>query len=917
MANNLTGDYEAVVEVSVRQINGLLATLHQKGANEDAPLKLLHSAIVRVGDPPRRPTDDLFGDFDDWVRNYQKARGPVGLGALRTHLTGMAPPGAAKMLEAVFSNLGQVVEGPEIEEKVRGTAKVQLASATLSLPSGSTSEVTVHVNIRAHYYPDADTNAMPEPVHGEVQATFEVRQVIFRGGKRLLVQPSSQDSKIQFIAAPGTGLSAADVGRISAQVRKAVRDTFTTLPVDLPADFAFSDFKGLGSGPGQALALPIRLSEAGPPTGGVGLPTEAVLPTVAVLGGVLPTGSIQSVNNLFIGSSGFAVAVSKEYVMTVFQPTLDGLRHLQRDFKVSVPVLPDPTYHVSVTSTPQLRFNNGSLELIIKAKATTGAFLWPNFNNIVVTQRLTLAMFLNTLLVLDNDQATISGVPGFAIDRVRSAINAERDQALPPAQVALNEELGKALTRFNNALRSFDPAASASFTPGSSDAPGASVSGGIAITLDGIIVRGKISGAARSLAPRVSIAETDQGHAFTALESWIPGGGIDRLIWSWVAYGPAGFFGVTKTLTEEHRFILPKPAGITQLSSICLRIEGTRTLPDGQVVSAAGGTTCQVPDWGDILEAPSWWETVTLPIWQPDTGAGDILKDAVAGHISVQADTPPKNGLTHNSLVYFADWRADKPLAALGQAMAQMRRKGFSLVVIVVLPAGAFDSRRREFESKLDSIQERSPAQVLLTEDHEGGWTRTFAASKTPSAYLINARREFVWKYEGAVDAKVLAAALDEHLVPAPAPRSRPLRLAVSPGDRAPDVSFEDRGQGFALHRLRGQEVLLNFWQSWSTPCIEELRRLQQLQTGGGGRAPFIVAFHGGKDRKILEEIRKQHGLSFSLVQDADQVIARRYGVRCWPTTVSVNADGLIGHIQFGVSHEHAPAPERKEAGSY
>jgi peroxiredoxin len=895
MANPLTGDYEAVVQVSVRQINGLLATLHQKGASEDAPLKLLHSASVRVGDPHPHPEPfgDLVGDFADWVRSYQRLRGPVGLGDLTTHLTGTAPPGAAGMLADFFSKLGQVVEGPEIEENVRGTAKVQLASATLSLPSGSTSEVTVHVHIRAHYYPDADTNAMPEPVYGEVQATFEVRQVVARGSRRLLIQPSSQDSKIQFIAALGTGLSAADVARISAQVRKAVRESFTLLPVDLPTDFAFSDFKGLGSGANDALALPIQLSGASPPPGG-----------------------IQSVNNLFIGPSGFAVAVSKEYVMTMFQPTLDRLRQFQRDFTISVFILPDPTYHVSVTSV-EPQFNNGSIELTIKAQATTGSFGWPSYHNVVITQRLTLAMFLNTLLVLDNDQPSISGLPGFVTDRVRSAVNAERDQALPPAQAALNEELGKARTRFNNALHSFDQSASAGFTPGSSDAPGSSVSGGIAITPDGVIVRGNISGAARS-APVVNIAETDQHHAFTALQSWIPGGGIARLIWSWVEYhGPAAMFGVTKTLTEEHRFILPKPAGITQLSSICLRVEGTHTLADGQVVSVAGGTTCQVPDWGEILEAPSWWEPVTLPIWQPDSTAGAILKDVVAGHISVQADTPQRNGLTHNSLVYFADWRADKPLAALSQALAQMRRKGFSVVVIVVLPAGAFDSHRREFEAKLDSIQERFPVHVLPTEDHEGGWTRTFAVSKTPSAYLINARREFVWKYEGAVDAKVLAAALDEHLVPAPAPRSRPLRLAVSPGDRAPDVFFQhDRDQGFALHRQRGQEVLLNFFQPWSVPCIKELRRLQQLQQHAGARAPVIVAFHGGKDRKILEEIRKQHGLTFSLVHDADHVIARRYGVRCWPTTVSVNADGLVSHVQFGVSHEHAPVPGRKEAGS-
>ena len=78
---------------------------------------------------------------------------------------------------------------------------------------------------------------------------------------------------------------------------------------------------------------------------------------------------------------------------------------------------------------------------------------------------------------------------------------------------------------------------------------------------------------------------------------------------------------------------------------------------------------------------------------------------------------------------------------------------------------------------------------MQFTEDDEGGWTRMFAVARTPSAYLISARGEFVWKHEGELDPATLAAVLDEHLVPAPAPRFRPLRLTVSAGDFAPDAS--------------------------------------------------------------------------------------------------------------------------------
>jgi peroxiredoxin len=174
----------------------------------------------------------------------------------------------------------------------------------------------------------------------------------------------------------------------------------------------------------------------------------------------------------------------------------------------------------------------------------------------------------------------------------------------------------------------------------------------------------------------------------------------------------------------------------------------------------------------------------------------------------------------------------------------------------------------------------------------------------------MNARREYVWNHEGEPDAHVLAEALAKHLVAGPLPRARPLRLAVATGDRPPDILYGDeRGNHIRLRWLRGQSVLLNFWQPWSTASIKELVRLEGLAKGAGRQAPFIVAFHGGKDRKTLEEVRKQHNLSIVLAHDPEQRVARIFGVRCWPTTIAVGAEGRIDHVQFGIVHDHPPPP--------
>ena len=91
---------------------------------------------------------------------------------------------------------------------------------------------------------------------------------------------------------------------------------------------------------------------------------------------------------------------------------------------------------------------------------------------------------------------------------------------------------------------------------------------------------------------------------------------------------------------------------------------------------------------------------------------------------------------------------------------------------------------------------------------------------------------------------------------------------------------------------------------------------MQRRHARTGGRAPLIVGFHGGKERRVLDDVRKRHDLTFPLVQDTDQRIARMHGVRCWPTTISIDPAGVVSHVQFGLSPEDAPLTERREAES-
>jgi peroxiredoxin len=878
MANPLTGEYEAVVQVAIRQINGLIGTLHQN-TTEDSALKLLHSTTLRIGYPRRRPPRHVVGVFAEWLLAQQKVRPGRGLTDIRAELTGSAPPGAAAALSDALAEFDRGFDVELTPQVVRGMAKVQVSSLKITVPNASSSEVALHARVRAHYYPDPGTADLPAPVHGDLHATLDVRVVQAPTGAQLVIHPSSDDSKIQFVAVPGSGLTAADQSTLAAQVRKALRE-LRLLPVDLPADFPFREYKGIGSGPSQAISLGVQLSGASAPNNGLQTQTES-----------------------FIGSSGFAFGVNDAYVKSLID--IDAIRVAIRERTYTKF---GATYHFRFSAGPTLNFKAGGIEISGRVEVETPAVYAPN-GWVTFKQLVGLALDTSTQTVRpfrlggpDVDESW--WMPHSTAVNI---VGQEMDKALAANTDSINDEFTNAKNSLVSGLKQFDASVNSAYFSA------------IQITLNGVIIRGDVSSVPwwRRI-PVVDITETHQGAAFTAFQSWIPAGRIDRFIWTWVEQGVADAVigsGTVRSFTDEHRFILPKTTDpMKVISQICLRIEGTQTSTDGRYEnSVAGGTTCQVREPELTLDIPSWWEPLTLPIWRPDAADTMTLKEAIAGHISVQGNGPGSGAVSKNTLVYFADWRPDSktPLKALSTALSRLRDRS-GLMVIVVLPEGVFDSSRREFESKLPREGIGAPTQ--FTEDSEGGWTRTFAVKQKPAVYLISAKREFVWKDEGEPDAAALAAALDRYPVSKSEARFRPLRLAVSAGDAAPDITSEEdtRGQ-FGIHRLRGREALLNFWQSWSAPCLTELARLQRLHQAGKD-APFIVAIHGGNNEKAVDEIRKRLGLSFLMVQDARQRIANRYGVRCWPTTIAIDAQGRVERLQVGIEHDHEPPPDREQS---
>ena len=295
-------------------------------------------------------------------------------------------------------------------------------------------------------------------------------------------------------------------------------------------------------------------------------------------------------------------------------------------------------FTLQLKSGPSLEWESGRIKLSARLKLVVRPGPDVSFR---FTQKFKLALNASTqqvTLQADGDPSVNTNLPFNVLhDAFENAIKAARDDALSggaaPVNDAVNGVFAGARQKLIGGLKVFDESASATFTT-------------VKITKDGLIVRGEIGSGPRQ-APVVQFNEIDEGRAFSALATWIPGGKIDRYIWSWAGHGgkePAKLFSTShRSATETHRFIFPKPAGMDPLGSVSLRIEGTQTGADGLAVPIAAESPPQLRDaFGTIVESPAWWEPITTPLWLEETKPGARLKDLIAGHITLQSDRAPR-----------------------------------------------------------------------------------------------------------------------------------------------------------------------------------------------------------------------------------------------------------------------------------
>jgi peroxiredoxin len=152
----------------------------------------------------------------------------------------------------------------------------------------------------------------------------------------------------------------------------------------------------------------------------------------------------------------------------------------------------------------------------------------------------------------------------------------------------------------------------------------------------------------------------------------------------------------------------------------------------------------------------------------------------------------------------------------------------------------------------------------------------------------------------------------------APLESLRDWRLVLAPepvipeagGEGSPSLGKETKpfklpllgGGEFNLVRERGKIVVLDFWATWCGPCVKALPGLTKALSAFPPDRVKFIAVNQAEPTAHIKQFMETRSWNFPVALDADQDVAREYGVEGIPHTVIIGPDGKVAWVKTGYS---------------
>lgn len=126
-------------------------------------------------------------------------------------------------------------------------------------------------------------------------------------------------------------------------------------------------------------------------------------------------------------------------------------------------------------------------------------------------------------------------------------------------------------------------------------------------------------------------------------------------------------------------------------------------------------------------------------------------------------------------------------------------------------------------------------------------------------------------------------------------------RLAPDTSGPLPPVTLGPFADGPArpLEDYAGTPLVVNFWASWCGPCVDEMPVFDSVADRAGSRVA-ILGVNRDDRAQAAQELVAELGVDYDLATDADDSLFRAVRGFGMPTTLFVDADGVIRHRHTG-----------------
>jgi hypothetical protein len=397
---------------------------------------------------------------------------------------------------------------------VRGTARAQVSVPTIELINRSQDRTAFRIWLRIWYTPDSGSAPLREFSYGELRVEYGLQT------RRL---PQSSETPRGGVYAflgfiPGSvtfesyGADRSADAEITRQIEAVLSRRYIPKPHPMLDEFQHRRFLSLVSGGQQAVAHALEVGTSG------------------------SAGDIASVRRIFLGGQDFAVAISQEYIISLFNGPLDAIRALSLNFSVTValgvkPLQVTSTAHYTVTITSATAdWAAGTIQLNITGRAQGDGTVWaPDHADFSISQALALSFNPSTQTLALTQvgspavSVSVSGLYGSLVEGeakkdVTNIFNAQLSSALAAVQPQLQQATAEK-QKLINQLQTFDPMADAAWVAAE-------------FSMDGVVLRGSVH-----LSPRTPVQlafqRLDSERGYTAQATWAPGGRVIEFRWKW------------------------------------------------------------------------------------------------------------------------------------------------------------------------------------------------------------------------------------------------------------------------------------------------------------------------------------------------------------------------------------------------